>query len=121
MPTSSSVVLEMPLLPKFPNFRFGSTIDTVPYLFDVRWNSRDEAWYMDVLESSEKPIVLGLKLVLGTYVGRRCNHALFKQGVFIVSDTSGSGRDATFDDFGTRVILMYIPIDELIRRLGSGW
>lgn len=117
----SAPVLEMPLLPRFANYRFGATIETVPYLFDVRWNSRDAAWYMDVLEQGEAPIVLGVKLVLGAYLGRRCNHALFKRGVFMMQDTSGEGRDATFDDLGSRVVLVYMPIDELIRRLGNQW
>lgn len=117
-----SPVLEMPLLPRLGgNYRFGATIESTPYLFDVRWNSRDAAWYMDVLEASEQPIVLGIKLVLGAYLGRRSNHRLFKRGVFMMLDTSDAGRDATYDDLGERVILVYMPIDELIRRLGSYW
>lgn len=121
MPTNpNSPSLEMPLLPRFANYRFGATIEAVPYLFDVRWNSRASAWYMDVLEAGEAPIVLGIKLVLGAYLGRRSNHRLFQRGVFMMFDTSNAGRDATYDDLGERVVLLYVPIDELIRRLGEG-
>lgn len=109
--------LELPLAPTFSNYRFASTIEGTPYLFDVRWNTRDAAWYMDVLEVDQTPIQHGIKLVLGAYLGRRSNHRLFLNGVFVMVDTSGARRDATYDDLGTRVILEYIPVLELIRRL----
>lgn len=112
-------VLELPLLPKYPNYRFGATIGGSEYLFDPRWNSRDAAWYMDVREISLTPIVLGMKIVLGTYLGRRSNHKLFREGVLVAVDLDRSGLDATYDDFGTRIILQYIPVLELIRRLRS--
>lgn len=118
-PAPSFSVFEMPLLPKYGNYRFAATIDTVPYLFDLRWNTRDAAWYMDVLEASGDSIVYGIKLVLGAYLGRRTNHDLFKQGVFVLVDTSRQGKDPTYDDLGTRVILTYLPINELINRLGA--
>lgn len=113
----ASPSLELPLLPKFSNYRFGVTIETVSYLFDFRWNTRDRAWYMDVRKVNEEAIVLGAKVVLGTYLGRRSNHRLFKRGVFVVVDTDGSGLDATYDDFGTRIVISYIPIMELLFRL----
>lgn len=113
----SNEALEIPLLPKFANYRFGVTIENHPYLFEPRWNTRDFAWYLNILEVTEEPIVYGVKVVLGTYLGRRSNHKLFRQGVLVAVDTTGEGRDATYDDFGTRVILEYIPVLELIRRL----
>jgi hypothetical protein len=108
--------LEIPLVPSIGSYRFGTAIDTVPYLFDVRWNTRDQAWYLDVLETDETPIVRGVKIVLGAYLGRRSNHPLFKNGVLVASDTSGATRDATFDDLGTRVKLQYIPVLDLMQR-----
>lgn len=99
-----------------PNFRIGVSLDFgVPYLFDVRWNSRDSSWYMDVLEADETAIVSGVRLVLGTYLGRRTRHPLFARGVFVMFDSSGSGAEATLDDLGTRVQLRRYLAQEIIQ------
>ena len=46
-------------------YRLSSTLDGVQYLLDFRWNGRDDAWYMDVLDVETNPIRMGHKLVLG--------------------------------------------------------
>lgn len=97
-----------------PNYRIGIAIQGVAYLMDVRWNVRDAAWYLDLYDQNEKPIRTGLKCMLGTYLGRTCNQSPFTDGVFRVCDTSGVGRDATFDDFGGRVQLVFIPTLDLL-------
>lgn len=109
--------IEIPLTPSLGSYRFGAVIETVPYLFDVRWNVRDQGWYMDVRESDETPIVLGIKLVLGVYLGRRSNHDLFRNGVLVMVDLSIQGKDAGFDDLGVRVVMQYIPVLDLIQRI----
>lgn len=100
-------------------YRVGTSIADVPYLFDVRWNVRAAAWFMDIREQNETPIAMGIKIVLGAYLGRRCQHALFRDGVFVAEDTTNQGREATFDDLGSRVIVKYIPAVELVRRLSG--
>lgn len=112
-------ILEIPLLPKFGAYRFGVTIETRPYLFEMRWNTRAPAWYMNVREVDLKPIVLGVRVVLGAYLGRRSNHRLFSRGVLVAVDTEQRGREATFDSFGSTFVMRWIPIPELILRLGS--
>lgn len=112
-------ILEIPVTPKFGAYRFGLTIETRPYLFEMRWNTRAAAWYMNVREVDLKPIILGAKIVLGTYIGRRSTHRLFNRGVLVAVDTEQRGREATYDSFGTGVVLRWIPMPELIIRLGS--
>lgn len=107
--------LEIPLTPSIGSYRFGTVIETVAYIFDVRWNVRAQAWYMDIREADETPIILGVRLVLGVYLGRRSNHDLFKNGVLIAVDLGIHGRDAGFDDLGVRVVLKYIPVLDLIQ------
>lgn len=111
--------IQIPLVPSVGSYRFATVITTTAYIFDVRWNTRDAAWYMDVLEVDETPIIRGIKLVLGVYLGRRSNHTLFLNGVFTLSDTSGAKADATFDDLGVRVLLQYIPVLDLIQRISD--
>lgn len=107
-------VLILPLQPSVGNYRFSTTITDVTYIFDVRWNSRDVAWYMDVYEANLTPIIYGIKIVLGVYLGRCSRHRLFRQGVMVAVDTTSQGREATFDDLGTRVEVKYIPAEVLL-------
>lgn len=107
-------VIIIPFEPSIGHYRFSTTISNTEYIFDVRWNSRDSAWYFDLLEFDETPIIMGVKIVLGTYLGRRCTHALFYNGVFVAIDTSNEGREAGFDDLGTRVTIRYYPAEDLI-------
>jgi hypothetical protein len=110
-------MMTLPLVPSLPNYRVGTTIIDTLYLLDVRWNSRDQAWYMDILDSEEAVIRRGIKLVLGTYIGRTSNHPLFRNGVFVVMDRSGEGRDAGLDDMGTRVLVRYYSSDDVVAGL----
>lgn len=119
--------LEIPLEGNIGYYEMGTSIQGVHYWIDVRWNGSANidpdtgkptgAWYLDFFESDRTPIILNVKLVLGMYLGRRANHALFKNGVFVAIDTTNSGVDAGFADLGSRVIVQYIPVIELIRRI----
>lgn len=103
----------LPFIQSDNNYRLQVPLSGVLYLFDVRWNDRDSAWYMDMYEADETPILLGVKLVLGNILGRRSRHLFFVQHLLRVVDTSGSGKDAGFDDLGSRVQVMHIPVSEL--------
>lgn len=105
--------VRLPIDSTNPIYRVGVTINDIPYLFDVRWNARDSAWYFDLLDVSENPISLGIKIVLGTALGWRSADPRFPSGGIFAEDLSGAGRDATFDDLGSRVVLYYYTFDEI--------
>lgn len=109
--------VEVPFVPSIGYYRFGTTLNERPYIFDVRWNSRDESWRFDVREVDETLIIAGVKIVLGAYLGRVSGHQLFRDGVFVAVDLSGKRREAAYDDLGTRVVVEYIPVLELLTRL----
>jgi hypothetical protein len=68
---------------------------------------------MNISEIDETVVVLGLKLVLGTYIGRTCAHPLFSEGVFVAVDTTNQHAEAGLDDMGTRVEVWYYTADEI--------
>lgn len=105
---------QLPLVPSIAEYRFGMTLNNVLYIIDLRWNSSESAWYMDWYKEDETPIAIGIKVVLGAYLGRRCGEAPFTVGVLVAVDTSGAKREAGFDDLGTRVVVRYIPVEDLI-------
>lgn len=102
----------------------GVVLDNKPYNIRLRWNAIDAAWYMDVREQDDSPIVSGAKLVLGVYVGRQSTHDLFLRGAFFLVDTANTdgtkGREATFDDLGTRVVLSYWLHNEILADMLKG-
>ena len=114
----------VPLSPSLPWYRLNTSLDgkdgpVTPYIFDVRWNERDQAWYFDLLDGSETIIASGLKIVLGAYIGRTTQHAFFKTGALVAIDTTGQGLDAGFDDLGTRVKLFRLTLPDIISITGA--
>lgn len=106
--------LQLPVLTSVPWHRVNTTINGYPVIFEFTWNARDNAlglttgaWYFDLMEQDETPIVNGVKIVLGTPLGRRSTHQLFRNGVLFAFDTSRQQKDAGFDDLGARVVLRY--------------
>jgi hypothetical protein len=85
----------------------------VQYIFDVRWNARDAAWYFDLLAEDETPIRSGIKIVLGTSLGSSSTAAFFQNNILVAVDLSNGGRDAELDDLGTRVRLLWSSLDDL--------
>lgn len=114
------MALILPFRPSIGRYRFVSVINEIQYIFVVRWNSRDEAWYFDVLEYDETPIVSGVKIVLGTYLARWSNHDLFLQGVIFARSSVVPHEDAKFDTLGTKVTVFYLTRADLANQmLGS--
>lgn len=83
------------------------------FIINTRWNSRDAAWYIDIYENDYTPVALGLKLVLGSNIGRSYKHKVFFQEHFLqVVDTSGSRKDAAYDDLGGRIVVVHMSMSE---------
>lgn len=110
----------IPFEPGIGNYDVTTTIAGRSYVFDARWNTRAKTWVMDISELDRTRIVSGVAVALGAFMGRRCHHLLFNRGVLVAQDLAnqaGRGVPPTFDDFGVRVIVKYIPALDLMRRL----
>lgn len=97
----------IPFQPSDNNVKLTVPIDDARYVFYHRWNSRDQAWYVDFYEEDFTPILLGIKLTLGAHIGASCLHPFFATHALVLRDTSGQGLDPGFDDLGSRVILIH--------------
>jgi hypothetical protein len=102
----------LPIRPSIGAYRFTLPINDVQYAFRFKWNSRERAgvgaWYMDVFEfDGVTQILRGIKVVLGTYLGRWSTHPLLLNGVFVARSNAPVHEDATFDNFGASVQLLY--------------
>lgn len=106
--------VELPLIPTEPFYTFGVDLENSTYFIEMRWNGRDGAWYMSVMKEDETPIRMGIKVVLGTFLGRRSVNPKFPPGILVAVDLTGEGRDATLDDLGTRVVVYYYTAEEIL-------
>ncbi len=105
----------IPFEPSNARYRFGTSLGSFHVWFDVHYNSRDRAWYFDLRDDTDDAVIIaGVKVVLGVNFGRRSAHPLFKSNLLRAIDTTRSGRDATFDDLGTRVQVLHYTLDELL-------
>lgn len=115
----------LPLRPSVGSYRFTLPIDDVQYQFRLKWNSVERGtggvpgpgakgvWYMDVLEFDGTPIIVGVKIVLGAYLGRWNNHPLFLNGVFVARSSAPVHEDPGFDDLGSTVQVLYFNRSDL--------
>lgn len=104
----------IPFTPGIPHQRLEVTLAGVPMIIDARWNSRDEAFYLDVFDVGENPIARGVKVVLGALLGRGNTHPFFYGRALFAVDKSGTGRECGLDDLGARIILMYLTEVDLL-------
>lgn len=105
---------KIPLVPSQGYYDFTTTVNNLTLTLTVRWNQRDNAFYMDIDDQSGADVATGIKLVLGAYLGRASQHQLFQDGVLVLIDTSGKLIDAGFDEMGDRLELWYYTANELI-------
>jgi len=103
----------LPFQPSLPFYRVSTVLDGQTYQLNVRWNSRDEAWYFDLLTDEGVMLAAGVKVVLGVFLARRVTSEDRLGGALIASDLSGAELDAGLDDMGTRVLVYYYSAEEL--------
>lgn len=102
----------IPFLTSETNYRLGCPFDDFSIYFDVRWNSRDAAWYFDLYEADDTVIALNVKVITGIPLGRRSQHEFFETHVMTAVDTTGQGIDPGFDDLNSRVlVIVQTPVD----------
>ena len=106
-------MIALPFLTSETNYILNCPIDDTQYMFDVRWNSRDEAWYFDMYETDDTPVVLNVKIVVGLPLGIQSQHDFFKNHLITAIDTSGQGKDPGFDDLNARVKVVVQSPDDL--------
>jgi hypothetical protein len=112
---------EIAFAPSLGNYDFYTTLGQTPVKLVVHWNAEDNdgegAWYFDMYEvDGATPIASGLKITIGSFIGRACEHAIFSRGAILARDYSLQDLDPGFDDIGPgqRVRVFYLSADELV-------
>lgn len=104
----------IPFQPSENNYRLVVPIDGLVYLLDARWNTVDNAWYFDMYEEDESPVMINVKVLLGVRIGRVNAHPFLDTHVISVLDTSSTSTEAGFGDLGGRVQVVVTSAGEVI-------
>lgn len=93
-------------------FELQVTLEGATYTLEFRWNVRAAAWHMSVLDAeSSQLLIAGVRLVADYFL---CTERVGRTppGVWMLVDTAtapGMGEDPTFESFGSRHRLYYVP------------
>lgn len=108
----------VPFVPSKAYYNFDTQLGDFAVTFDVHFNERAGLWFFDLLDDVGKEVIKGVAIVLGTNLGGRSQHPIFQRNILRAYDTAapagGAGRDATFDDIGSRVIVIHRTIEEFL-------
>lgn len=96
------------------DYIFQTELESVTYTFRVRWNDRDQNYFLDIMDSDANPLLNGLKLCLGKIFYDRFSIAGLPPGTIIAEDTTGLGIDPVRGDLGGRVRLIYFDSTEVL-------
>lgn len=89
-----------------------TSLDGVSYELEFRWNSRDEAWYINIFNTSGTALAYGIRVVTDWPLIRRMTVAERPAGSIIALDTTGTGTMPTLTTLGTVIQLVYIDEDD---------
>lgn len=111
-------VVQLPIDSSSYNYTVATALDDTVYQIDVRWNDVLQLWYLDLLDIDRNMIVSGIAIVIGCALGGQCVDARMPPGVIMVADLSAAAtgappRDAGVDDLGSRVVVLYYPVDTI--------
>lgn len=97
----------------FPSFIENITLDDIVLNFKFIWNGRDNAWYMDISDSINDPILQGIKVINGWELIARYTDIRLPQGALLVvslnSDEEIIDRNGMIDNYS----LIYLTEEEL--------
>lgn len=107
-------VLELPVNNRNPNYRFQVELEANIYFFELRYNTRMQRWLMDIEDKDKITIVQGIPILTEIFLLSNFVDDRLPPGFIIAIDESGKGKQATRQELGNDVKLLYITSDEAI-------
>lgn len=95
---------------KDPYYEYFTTLENASYKITVRWNTVDEAWYIDLEGITNGVLYRGLKLVGGVNILKP--FAILELGEMWLVDLSEANQDPDFDGIGDVYKLLYLEKGE---------
>jgi len=90
-----------------PNYRFQTTLDSIPLFFELKWNTKGNYWSLSISDVNNNLLVSGLAIRLGCDLLQQFKHKDgLPNGALFAFNFAGNS-EITFDNWGSDVLLMY--------------
>ena len=96
-----------------PSFIENVTLDDIILNFKFVWNGRDNAWYMNISDSVNSPILQGIKIINSWELIIRFTDIRLPQGAILVVSLRGDEQVIGRDDMVDNYKLVYMTEDEV--------
>lgn len=107
------VAQTLPLRTDAPRYALRVDLDAQRYSFEFEWNDRAGAWFFNLLDASEDPILQGVRVVVNSSLLELFRDPRLPPGVLFAADSTGLDLDPGLTDLGDRVQLVYYPLVDL--------
>lgn len=101
-------VLQIPVRNDIDLYNFTIDLESKTFGFQFRYNGRSSRWIFDLSDSLGNSIFTGVPVAVGNLPFYKLQNESKPLGDIFFLDTSGNDLDPTQDDFGTRVIMIYV-------------
>jgi len=98
--------------PRLVAQRIAVTLGEQRFVLHLRWRDRTQAWYLDLHDTSDAPIVTSKRLAPNSYVTRGLVSSRRPAGGLFVYVRSGDPSTIGPADLGDRVALLYLDADD---------
>ena len=107
-------VTKIPTSTTFPFYDMEVDLDGVLFLLSFKFNGRDQAWYMSILDPNGTQLRSGLKVVSDWPLMRLWQEIQIRPaGEMVAVAQGGIARPALIDELGEEVVLTYLDAEEL--------
>lgn len=101
------MIYELELNNKSDIYKFQVDIDNKTYIFNIRYNTRNELWHCDLMDDQENHIISGQPLLLGINLFKRFNHPDAPQRDFFIINYNNKYIEMNYDNVGVDTFLQY--------------
>jgi hypothetical protein len=97
-----------------PFYSFGIALEGVPYVFDFRYNQREDSWYLGVALPDGTELITGVKVVCNRDLLRRAADVRLPPGRLMALANAEDDDPPGLGELGEdkRVTLVYFTSDE---------
>jgi hypothetical protein len=101
-------VFEIPTRFDIYEYNFQVDLDGTKYELQMRYNQREDSWWLDLYDTDRNPIRTGVKIVSDWILFRTSGYRDIPPGAIIAVDTKQVPYRPTLEEIGQDVILTWI-------------
>jgi len=100
-------IFEIPTNHDESDYKIRTVLEDIELVLRIRWNGRQQRWIMDILDSAEAVLLLGIVLNTNIEFIRRFQVEGLPPGLLMLFNKSGKFDECTFEGLGDTHALLY--------------